>query len=335
VTAPRVVIRPSAASADDGPPPIVALVRPGPGRPGPGGTVPRHVDEGASTEPHAAARAPRSALRRLLTGVAAVLTTFGVLVALLAGYLFGFTALQHARAQHGLLSGLSGKSGLSALSGKIPPQGRPVAILQIPALHLQQVVVAGTSAQDLASGPGLMPGSAPPGVLGNTVIAGRRLLYGQPFAGIGSLRRGDRIRVVSGLGVFNYRVVDTRVVHPGQADPVVPTADARLTLVTSNASLTPTDRVVAVAAMTSQPADIKVAAIGIPPASQLALSGDHGALLPTILWGVALFVGILGTVVLYRRWHKPWPTYLMTTPVLLAVAVLCFQSLAHLLPATM
>jgi hypothetical protein len=53
------------------------------------------------------------------------------------------------------------------------------------------------------------------------------------------------------------------------------------------------------------------------------------------LWGAALFVGVLGTVVLYRRWRKPWPTYLMTTPVLLAVAVLCFESLAHLLPATM
>jgi sortase A len=273
--------------------------------------------------------------RRLLVGAAGVLTTFGVVVALLVGYLFGFTALQHAQDQHRLLAGLSGRAGLTALSGKIPPEGRPVAILRIPALRLQQVVVAGTSAQDLALGPGLMPGSAPPGVLGNTVIAGRRLLYGHPFSGIGDLRPGDTINIVGGLGVFTYRVISTGVVRPGQADPVVPTADARLTLVTSDGSLTPTDRVVAVAAMVSKPADIKVAAIGIPPPSQLALSGDHRALVPTILWGLALAVGLFITVVLYRRWRKPWPTYLMTTPVLLAVAVLCFESLAHLLPATM
>ena len=271
----------------------------------------------------------------MITGSAAVLTAFGVLVALLAGYLFGFTALQQGRAQQRLLAGLNGKAGLTALSGRIPAEGRPVAILQIPALHLQQVVVTGTSARDLASGPGLMPGSAPPGVRGNTVIAGRRLFYGQPFAGIGSLRRGDRIRIVGGLGSFDYQVVSTRVVQPGQADPVVPTADPRLTLVTSDASLAPTQRVVTVAAMVSTPADVNVAPIGVPPASQLALSGDHGALVPTIGWGFALLLGAVITTLLYRRWRKPWPVYLMTTPVLAALAVLCFQSLAQLLPATM
>jgi sortase A len=292
------------------------------------------MDEGTEPASHAGP-VGRSGVRRLLMGGAGVLTIFGVVVALLAGYLFGFTALQHARSQHRLVAGLSGSAGLTALSGKIPPEGHPVAILDIPALHLQQVVVVGTSAQDLALGPGLMPGSAPPGVAGNTVIAGRSLLYGKPFAGIGSLRPGDKIRIVAGLGVFTYRVTSTRVVRPGQADPVVPTADARLTLVTSDASLTPTDRVVAVAAMVTKPADVKVAAIGVPPSSQRALSGDHRALVPTILWGVALLVGIVLTVVLYRRWRRPWPTYLMTTPVLLALAVLCFESLAHLLPATM
>jgi sortase A len=268
-------------------------------------------------------------------GAAAVTTAFGVLVALLAGYLFGFTALQHARAQQRLLAGLNGKAGLTALSGRIPGEGRPVAVLEIPALHLQQVVVAGTSAQDLASGPGLMPGSAPPGVRGNTVIAGRRLFYGHPFSNLGRLRRGDMIHVVGGLGSFDYRVVSTGVVHPGQADPVVPTADPRLTLVTSDASLVPTDRVVAVAAMVSTAADVSVAPIGVPPASQWALSGDRGALVPTIAWAVALLLGLAGAALLYRRWRRPWPTYLMTTPVLVALAVLCFQSLAHLLPATM
>ena len=78
-----------------------------------------------------------------------------------------------------------------------------------------------------------------------------------------------------------------------------------------------------------------VVAIGIPPASQRALSGDHRALIPMILWGIVLVAGVIFTIVLYQRWRRPWPIYLMTTPVLLAVAVLCFGSLAQLLPATM
>lgn len=325
---------PFTGPAPEGTRPVVELVRPGAHPVAQESVPPFQMDEGAEgAEPSGPVR--RSRFRRLLVGLAGVLTIFGIVVALLAGYLFGFTALQHARSQHRLLAGLSGSAGLTALSGKIPPEGHPVAILDIPALHLQQVVVVGTSAQDLALGPGLMPGSAPPGVQGNTVIAGRSLLYGKPFAGIGSLRPGDRIKIIAGLGVFEYRVTSTGVVHPGQADPVVPTADARLTLVTSDASLTPTDRVVAVAAMVTKAADVKVAAIGIPPSSQLALSGDHRALLPTILWGVALLAGIVLTFVVYQRWRRPWPTYLMTTPVLLALAVLCFESLAHLLPATM
>ncbi|HXQ59656.1 MAG TPA: class E sortase, partial [Acidimicrobiales bacterium] len=167
---------------------------------GPGRSVP-------GTPVAAAGRSSRA--RRLALGAAATVTAFGVVVALLAGYLFGFTALQHARAQQRLLAGLNGKVGLTALSGRIPAEGRPVAILEIPVLHLEQVVVAGTSAVDLASGPGLMPGSAPPGVRGNTVIAGRRLLYGHPFSGLGRLRRGDRIHIIGGLGSFDYRVVST------------------------------------------------------------------------------------------------------------------------------
>jgi hypothetical protein len=41
------------------------------------------------------------------------------------------------------------------------------------------------------------------------------------------------------------------------------------------------------------------------------------------------------TVRLYRRWHRTWPTYITTTPVLLAFAVLVFQFVARLLPATL
>ena len=85
----------------------------------------------------------------------------------------------------------------------------------------------------------------------------------------------------------------------------------------------------------SAPVDVHVSAIGLPPASERALSGDPGSLVPAILWGLALLAGIGVTVRLYRRWRKTWPTYLMTTPVLLAFVVLVFQNVAQLMPATL
>jgi sortase A len=236
-------------------------------------------------------------------------------IALFAAFLFLFTPLQASRAQHRLLSELQGHAGLAVLTGHVPAEGHAVAIIDIPALHVHQVVVEGTSAADLISGPGLMPGSALPGTPGNTVIAGRRYLYGSPFTGIGSLVAGDKVQVVSGYGSFTYDVVGTHQVEPGQPDPVAPTSGNQLTLVTSNASLAPTDRVVALARLVGQPVDVHVSTIG--------------------LWALALLVAITVTVRLYRRWHRTWPTYIMTTPVLLALAVLVFQYVARLLPATL
>ncbi len=265
----------------------------------------------------------------------AVVTSVGVFLALFAAYLFLFTPLQASRAQQRLLSELHGHAGLATLTGHVPPEGKAVAILDVPALHLDQVVVEGTSATDLTAGPGLMPGSALPGTPGNTVIAGRRYLYGKPFSTLGSLKRGETLQIVSSYGTFTYKVLGTHVVEPGQSDPVAPTEDNRLTLVTSNASLAPSARVVAEASLVSQPVDVHVSAIGLPPASERALSGNPGSLVPAILWAFALLVALGATVRLYRRWRKTWPTYLMTTPVLVALAVLVFQNLAHLMPATL
>jgi sortase A len=265
----------------------------------------------------------------------AVLTALGLLLALFAAFLFLFTPLQASRAQHRLVSELQGHAGLAVLTGHVPPEGKAVAIIDISALHIHQVVVEGTSASDLTAGPGLMPGSALPGTPGNTVIAGRRYLYGAPFSGLGSLKSGDKIQVVSGYGSFQYNVVGTREIVPGQPDPVSPTAANQLTLVTSNASLAPTDRQVVIARLVGQPVNVRVSSIGLPPRSERALSGDPKALLPALLWAIALLVVVAITVRLYRRWHRTWPTYIMTTPVLLAFAVLLFQYVARLLPATL
>ena len=141
------------------------------------------------------AAADRGLLIRRIVG--AVITGIGVLIVMLLLYLFAFTPLTHARNQHQLLSTLTGdpKTAFALVRGQVPPEGNPVGILEIRSLHVSQAVIEGTSAADLESGPGHMPGTVLPGLAGNSVIAGRRTTFGGPFSAIGSLHRGAIIRV--------------------------------------------------------------------------------------------------------------------------------------------
>ncbi len=66
--------------------------------------------------------------RSLLRWSGMVITTFGVLTAVFAAYVFVFTALQADRSQRRLLAHF--KPGAPALRGQLPPQGAPVALLK-------------------------------------------------------------------------------------------------------------------------------------------------------------------------------------------------------------
>jgi LPXTG-site transpeptidase (sortase) family protein len=97
----------------------------------------------------------------------------------------------------------------------IPHDGDPVGILKIPRLHLDIVVVQGTSIEDLKLGPGHYPGTAFPWEdRGRVAIAGHRTTYLRPFWSLDSMRQGDRIQIRTEYGVFNYRVTGLRVVRP-------------------------------------------------------------------------------------------------------------------------
>jgi sortase A len=252
-----------------------------------------------------------------------------------AGYLFGFTNLQAERAQQHLASALIGSAGLAALTGKVPAEGQPVALLQIPALHLKQVVVQGTSARDLENGPGLMLGAAPPGTAGNTVIAGRRSTFGAPFANLGSLRRGALVRVTGGLGSFSYRISRIETISIGQVEPIGATATARLTLVTSNPAVTASGLLVAVATLVGRPVATVPPYAVAPPPSHFGLQGDPTASTPALLAGEAFVVVAVGTLLVYRRWRHLWAVYILAVPLLLALLVVCFENIAALLPATL
>jgi len=267
---------------------------------------------------------------------AAVITAgMGLLVAGFAAYLFGFTSVEAFHAQHRLAEQLAGSAGLAALNGRTPPEGQAVAIVAIPAIGIRQIVIEGTSSEDLEGGPGLLIGAAPPGTAGDVVIAGRRTTYGSPFARLDTLRKGEPVTVTGALGKFTYVVTATRVVRPGSPLPAGPTAAGRLTLVTSTPAVTATSLLIVTADLVGKPvASVPLRAAAIPP-TQFGLSGDGAAMTAAILWAGALIAVLLLAWYLLRRSRKTWLVYGMATPVVIATALLCFANIAALLPATL
>jgi sortase A len=266
----------------------------------------------------------------------AVMTAVGVLLLLLVLFLYAFTPLAAGRDQHRLLAAFTGdpKSTFALTKGIVPAQGSPVALLKIPSLHLVEAVVAGTTAADLEKGPGLMPGTVLPGEQGNAVIAGRRVTFSGPFHSIGSLQRGDEVRVTDGLGTFVYRVFAVRTAVSGQR-VVGGTRDNRLTLITSNSSFIPDGLDVVNARLVGKPVPSPAALSRVIPPGQRGLSGEPGALWKILEWVVLFLLAVVATTWALWRWRRPLPTYLLAAPVLIACGLFAVEAVALALPATL
>jgi sortase A len=287
------------------------------------------------------ARPRASALENL--GLAVTLT--GIVLLLFAGYLLGWSDLQAAHNQRRLLttfgSGTCTKyaptcaAEYAAFDQRAPADGKAAAVLEIPAIGLRDVVVEGTTATDLQQGPGLMPATSFPGSAGEAVIAGRKLTYGGPFASINQMRPGDQISVVDFLGSFQYAVTRQFVVPAGQTLPVLHSNLGLLALVTSNQSVPPSGFYVVEARLTGDPVKAPTSPPRPAVASELGLGGDSSALVGLLGWGGALVLLLVGTVIAYRRTGRTLLVYVLSTPVLLPVAMFTFENAARLLPATM
>jgi sortase A len=92
--------------------------------------------------------------------------------------------------------------------------GDPLGHIRIPRMGLSTVVVDGTDAGELRTGPGHYPATPLPGEHGTIGIAGHRTTYGAPFRRIDRLRPGDPIELTMPYGRFTYRVERTRIVPP-------------------------------------------------------------------------------------------------------------------------
>jgi sortase A len=100
----------------------------------------------------------------------------------------------------------------------------PVARLEFPRLGRSAVVLAGSSGQALAFGPGHVEGTPQPGEPGTTVYSGHRDTH---FAFVADVKLGDEIRVTRRDGVIaTFRVAHMSVVR-WDASGIDPHADGR------------------------------------------------------------------------------------------------------------
>jgi sortase A len=282
-------------------------------------------------------RAPRSAAAAIALRV---VVTISLLATWSVGYALGLSALQENRSQAQLYASFreSLANPQSEPTGAITP-GTPVVLLQAPRAGIHDVVVVeGTAAGDLQSGPGHLRDTVLPGQPGASVVMGRSATFGSPFSHITALRPGDILTTTTAQGQFRYRV--DRVRHAGDPLPV-PLANGagRLTLVTSQASgwrsgWAPSGTVYVDATLQDPPVAIPPGRPAGVPAAETPMQGDSGALVPLVLWLQALVLVALAAVWSRVRWGR-WQTWLLGGPLLLAalwgVSTTAIQLLPNLL----
>ncbi len=221
--------------------------------------------------------------------------------------------------------------------------GAPIALLAIPALGLDAVVVEGTSSGDTMLGPGHRRDTVFPGQQGVSVIFGRQAAFGGAFAGIGGLTPGTEITTTTGQGTATYRV--ERVRRAGDPNPPELAAGAaRLILVSAEGTDYLPDSVVRVdAALVSTSVDgvdvattpfgagDRVISAGQLPAAELPMGSDTSQVFSLVLWAEAFLVAVLAFTWARERWGR-WQAWTVGVPVLVGVGWAVSNQISLLLP---
>ena len=87
-------------------------------------------------------------------------------------------------------------------------RGDAVAVVQIPELNLNEIVIEGATVDNVRGGPVHLEGSALPGDAGVMVIYGHRSAYGGPFGEIADLAKNDEVVVQARNGPIVKYIVD-------------------------------------------------------------------------------------------------------------------------------
>ena len=287
-------------------------------------------------------------IRRGVRGVGKTLIAAGVLILLFVAYQLWGTGLAEARSQRKLTKQFEQVLAAPTTTTTAPlrpeqlppppPPGDAVAILKIPKLGVEKMVVEGVELADLKKGPGHYPSTPMPGQKGNAAIAGHRTTYGAPFFRLDELAPGDVILVTTREDDFEYKVRESRIVEPSEVSVLDQTEDDRLTLTTCHPRYSARERLIVVAGLSKGEArEAPPPAPAPPPRAQLeggdaGLSGEAASNEPAIAWGMLAALVWVATWWAGRRWRRV-PAYLAGTPVFLVVLFFFFENFSRLLPS--
>jgi sortase A len=303
-------------------------------------------------------------MRAVIGGIGRACIAAGILILLFVAYQLWGTGIYEARAQDDLRSEFrselksaeatttttttapgattttapatppSSAAGTTAATSPPPPaEGDPVAIIRIPKIGLDRVVVEGTDVPDLRMGPGHYPGTPLPGQLGKSAIAGHRTTYGAPFNRLDELVPGDRIELETVQGTFRYKVTEQQIVSPSQTEVLDPVpGKALLTLTTCNPKYSAAQRLVVQAKLKLPPTEQPLPpAQGTGSVKNLGLSGTSESRVPVVLWG--LLTAIVGGVwwLMFHRYSR-WTVWFAGAVPFLIVLTVFYVYLERLLP---
>lgn len=271
---------------------------------------------------------------------AGALLPISVLLIGICAQLVLLSPLQHRAAQSSGFDELRAElaAGTAAVSqsdqqGRLLTPGTPLMLLEIPKLHVREVVFEGTDSDVLAKGPGHRRDTLLPGQAGTSVIMGRAAAYGGPFRHLADLTPGDTFRITTGQGRFTFRVLDQR--HAGDRAPAAPAAGkGRVVLMTATGPPYLPKGVLRldadlIGAAADTPA-LRIAPDSLP-SSELPLRGDSVVWWQVLLWLQALAAASAAAVWAWFRWGRR-QTWIVFTGLLGAIGLQVAEQVTRLLP---
>jgi sortase A len=133
--------------------------------------------------------------------------------------------------------------------------GDAYAVILIPSINLDMVVVQGTDYESLKKGPGHYLDTADPwDGTGRVGIAGHRTTYLHPFFDLDQVQDGDTISLLTQYGRYDYVVTANFVLPEETAGKVLAqTSDPTLVLTTCNPKYASSQRLIVTADLVSAP----------------------------------------------------------------------------------
>jgi sortase A len=134
--------------------------------------------------------------------------------------------------------------------------GDAYAVIVIPRIDLDMVVVQGTDHESLKKGPGHYIDTADPwDGTGRVGIAGHRTTYLHPFFNLDQMQQGDTIDLLTRYGRYRYEVEANFVLPEETAGKVLrQTEEPTLVLTTCNPKYASSQRLIVIATLVSAPA---------------------------------------------------------------------------------